>query len=80
MMDGLQLLIQLRIIISKVTLVMDNNFWYDNKNKLCVNGSYYSAEGMLYQIVTRAVDDLKIIVLDNPELYKKLIEIKRMGD
>ena len=65
---------------SKVTLVMDNNFWYDNKNKLCVNGSYYSAEGMLYQIVTRAVDDLKIIVLDNPELYKKLIEIKRMGD
>lgn len=65
---------------SKVTLVMDKNFWYDNGNNLCVKESHYSAKGMLYQIVTRAVDELKIIVLDNPELYKKLIKIKEMGD
>jgi hypothetical protein len=41
--------------------------------------SYYSAEGMLYQIVTRVVDELKIIVYNNPELYVQLLKIKAMG-
>lgn len=63
---------------SKVVLVMDNNFRYGADGKLQASGSYYSASGMLYQIVTRVVDELKIIVLDNPELYKNLLEIKAM--
>ncbi|MDE5860312.1 MAG: hypothetical protein K2H23_08045, partial [Oscillospiraceae bacterium] len=65
---------------SKVILIMDNNFHYDLAGNLTARSSYYSASGMLYQIVTRVVDDLKIIVLDNPELYLKLLEIKSMGD
>jgi hypothetical protein len=35
---------------------------------------------MLYQIVTRVVDELKIIVLNNPELYYQLLRIKSLGD
>lgn len=63
---------------SKVVLVMDKNFKY-NGNKLVFRQSYYSARGMFYQIITRVVDELKIIVLDNPELYTTLIDIKNMG-
>ena len=64
---------------SKVTFVMDNNFRYRG-NKLSAKQGYYSATGMLYQIVTRVVDELKIIVLNNPPLYLKLLEIKSMGE
>ena len=63
---------------SKVVLVMDKNFRYGADGKLQASDSYYSASGMLYQIVTRVVNELKIIVLDNPELYKNLLEIKAM--
>ena len=63
---------------SKVVFVMDDNFRYSG-NKLTARGSYYSAKGMLYQIVTRVVDDLKIIVYNNPDLYLKLLEIKAMS-
>ena len=58
---------------------MDDNFRY-NENKLSAKKGYYSAQGMLYQIVTRVVDELKIVVLDNPSLYLKLLEIKAMGE
>ena len=64
---------------SKVVLVMDQNFMYSETGKLLGRQSYYSASGMLYQIVTRVVDELKIIVLDNPDLYYKLQTIKAMG-
>ena len=65
---------------SKVVLVMDDNFKYSEDGKLMVRNSYYSAKGMLYQIVTRVVDELKIIVTNNPELYVKLFSIKAMED
>lgn len=64
---------------SKVVFVMDKNFLYSNNGKLMCRQSYYSASGMLYQIVTRVVDELKIIVLDNPALYLQLQKIKAMG-
>lgn len=63
----------------KVVLIMDKSFWYNKSNGLCAKGSYYSALGMLYQIVTRVVNELKIVVLDNPKLYSKLLEIKNMS-
>lgn len=59
---------------------MDDNFKYREDGKLLVSKSYYSAEGMLYQIATRAVDELKIVVTNNPELYMKLLEIKALGE
>ena len=65
---------------SKVVFVMDDNFKYNEQGSLMFKNSYYSASGMLYQIVTRVVDELKVIVLDNPELYLKLLEVKAMGE
>lgn len=65
---------------SKVVFVMDENFHYGKNGELLVRYSYYSAKGMLYQIVTRVVDELKIIVINNPELYVKLLGIKAMGE
>ena len=59
---------------------MDENFKYDEENKLLAHGSYYSAKGMLYQIVTRVINQLKIVVLDNPDLYCKILEIKTMNE
>ncbi len=64
---------------SKVVFVMDQNFKYNEANRLTARKGYYSPDGMLYQIVTRVIDELKIIVLDNPELYLKLLEIKSLG-
>lgn len=61
---------------SKVVCVMDSNFAYNENNVLIASKSRYSAEGMLYQIVTRVVDELKIVVFNNPGLYSKLLEIK----
>lgn len=46
----------------KVVCIMDSNFNYNKENKLTFNDIYYSSEGMLYQIVTRVIDKLKIIV------------------
>lgn len=61
----------------KVVLVMDENFKYREDGILMYKGgNYYNPKGMLYQIVTRAVKELKIIVLNNPELFYKLLEIK----
>jgi len=62
----------------KVVFVMDKNFRYGENGKLEANTTFYSISGMLYQIVTRVVNELKIIVLDNPELYAKLFEIKAL--
>jgi hypothetical protein len=62
---------------NKVVFPMDSNFRYKN-GKLQVRQTYYSLQGMLYQIITRVVNELKIIVIDNPELYSKLLEIKSM--
>lgn len=64
---------------SKVVFVMDNNFTYGPSGKLQSKHSYYSASGMLYQIVTRVVDELKIIVLGNQSLYVDLLKIKAMS-
>jgi len=52
----------------------------DGANRLTARKGCYSPDGMLYQIVTRIIDELKIIVLDNPELYLKLLEIKSLGN
>ncbi len=59
---------------------MDNNFQYNERNRLTARSSYYDAKGMLYQIVTRVINELKIIILNNPKLYEKLLEIKAMGN
>lgn len=65
---------------SKVVFVMDSNFRYDGNRLMASRYAYYSPKGMLYQITTRVVDELKIIVFNNPELYVRLLEIKAMDN
>jgi hypothetical protein len=61
----------------KVVLVLDSNFRYSSERKLEVRtNNYYNAFGMLYQILTRVIDELKILVLDNSDLFVNLLEIK----
>lgn len=64
----------------KVVFVMDDNFQYNENGVLMCQENYYSTKGMFYQIVTRVVDKMKIIVLKNPKLYEKLLSIKNMGE
>lgn len=64
----------------KVVFAMDSNFKYLDNNRLAARKNYYNIKGMLYQIVTRAVSNLKIIVINNPDLYNKLIRIKYIGE
>lgn len=65
---------------SKVVFVMDSNFRYEGNRLMASRYAYYSPKGMLYQITTRVVDELKIIVFNNPDLYVKLLEIKALDD
>lgn len=65
---------------SKVVFVMDGNFRYEGNRLAASKYAYYSPKGMLYQITTRVVDELKIIVFNNPELYVRLLEIKMMDN
>lgn len=62
----------------KVVFIMDKNFQYGANGKLQASSTFYSVSGMLYQIVTRVVNELKIIVLDNPELYGGLLTVKAL--
>lgn len=64
----------------KVVLFMDDNFRYSENGRLQAIKNYYSARGMLYQIATRVMSQLKIIVIRNPELYHKLLIIKGLGN
>ena len=65
---------------SKVVFVMDSTFRYAGNRLAASKYSYYSPKGMVYQIATRVIEELKIIVFSNPDLYVKLLEIKELGN
>lgn len=46
----------------KVVFVIDDNFRYDDSGKLQYRKCYYSLPGMFYQIITRVINEMKIIV------------------
>lgn len=62
----------------KVVVILDQDFYYTNKGELtgikhpCPD---YMYRGLLFQEVTRAREELSIIVYKNSELYKKIISI-----
>ncbi len=56
--------------------VIDSHFYYDKNNTLqSKNDGYYSQRQMLFQILTRTRKNLHILVLDNPEIFERCIEI-----
>lgn len=62
----------------KVVFVMDDNFRYDDSGNLQYIKCYYSLPGMFYQIITRVINEMKIIVFNNKSLYYKLLQIKSL--
>ena len=60
---------------SKIVLFLDDSFIYED-NKLVAKNGYYDAVGMAYQIATRTVNNLKIVVFNNIDIYETLCSIK----
>lgn len=59
----------------KVAVVLDNYFTYDSNGNLNANNSYYSQRQMLYQIITRTRKQLYVIIVNNPLMFNRVIEI-----
>lgn len=60
-----------------VGVLLDKHFYYEN-NKLKANKMYnnvYSPKDMLYQAITRVIQTLEIIVVENIEIFKVLVNI-----
>ena len=58
----------------KVLVLMGQPFYYNESNGLQTrHNTYYDTERMLYQSVTRARKQLMLLIVDNPELMKKMM-------
>lgn len=58
-----------------VATVLDRRFFYDPTGHLQTTDQTSAAKTALYQIVTRATDELRLIVYNNPSLYLHLLRI-----
>ena len=58
----------------KEALILDQDFYYENN----VLHSKNQKEEVLYQVITRVMNDLLIIVIQNPSLYQSLHSIKKI--
>ena len=59
-----------------IVAVIDSDFYYDDKGKLqSLQGKCYSQRQMLFQILTRTRKKLHILVIDNPQVFEKCLEI-----
>lgn len=63
-----------------VVVVMDHRFFYDESRRLRTKPGHEQALSNLYQMVTRVVRALKIVVYDDPSLYLTLLTIRSFGD
>ena len=55
----------------KAALILDQSFYYEQN----VLHSTNQKEEVLYQVITRVMDELKIIVIQNPAFYQSLLGI-----
>ena len=61
-----------------VGVIIDKHFYYDENSKLKavqMNNNVYSPKDMLYQAITRVIQTLEIIVVDNIDVFNKIISI-----
>ena len=59
-------------------IAIDKTFYY-NKNKLESKqweNIPYEPSKMLFQLITRVREQLCIVIIDNPELFTKILKIK----
>lgn len=62
----------------RVAVFIDPHFYYNSEKKLEANhvlGGYYSMQKMLYQNVTRAREELQLIIVNNPQLLSVTLDI-----
>lgn len=59
----------------KVVVVLDDSFRYNKEGELYANNAYYSQKQMLYQIITRTRKQLYIIIMKNPLMLDRIIDI-----
>lgn len=59
----------------KVVVVLDESFSYNEFGELSANNAYYSQRQMLYQIITRTRKQLYVIIINNPQMLNRIIEI-----
>ena len=57
---------------------MDNTFYYDEGGKLCAKqhrDRNYLYEKLFYQSITRVKDKIALLVIDNEDLFKKIVRV-----
>lgn len=59
----------------KVVVVLDDSFKYSDTGELVANNAYYSQKQMLYQIITRAIKKLNIVIIKNTNMLERCIKI-----
>ncbi|KAA1039065.1 DUF2075 domain-containing protein, partial [Macrococcus equipercicus] len=59
----------------KVVVILDSSFYFDVNNISYRGDAYYLPRQMLYQNMTRAKEQLKIVIVNNFDLYKSLNRI-----
>jgi len=62
-----------------IAVLIDSYFYYENNEMKYRGDSYYSAEKMLFQMLTRVRKKLSIIFVNNTEIYQRCIEIIGTG-
>ena len=59
-----------------VVIVINEHFYYTEQLKLSYNAYYYyNPLETLFQAITRTRKKLKIVIIDNEDVYKKCIQI-----
>ena len=58
-----------------VVIVINEHFYYTEQLKLSYNAYYYNPLETLFQAITRTRKKLKIVIIDNEDVYKKFIQI-----
>ena len=59
----------------KVAVVIDDRFMYDSDGKLYGSNIYYSQRQMLYQIITRTRKELCLVIVNNPTMLNRCLDI-----
>ncbi|MEB3455403.1 hypothetical protein ROV30_06130, partial [Pasteurella multocida] len=59
-----------------VVIIIDGLFSYNSYGELIYNGRiYYDAVKMLFQNITRVRQKLKLIIIDNSELFDRCLSV-----
>ena len=60
----------------KVLMVMDRRFYYDDDLRLCARGEKEAAITPLYEGLSRARENLCLVIVGNRELYSQILSIR----